>query len=265
MKKYISIIIAILVSSSIAEAWSWKEHRLMAYIAEEHLTENTKNVLRRYLDQSIIEYANWMDRYRDAPGYKETTHWHMVTVSEDLKSLPEGYLGHAAQALRNAVDILEDYQHHNDSTVFVNILYVIHLVPETHCPSHFYFLDLGGIEGSGIRNFGRVKINDRQMTYHAIWDTAISTLYPGLDLDQYRKLFDTFTDMEQKSASEGSVEDWILENGRRIREIYEWAKPGDMLPGDFLEQHRELPESMVPRASYRLARLLNQLFDKDCK
>lgn len=46
-------------------------------------------MLDRYLDQSIVEYSTWMDRYRTAPGYEITTYWHMVTIDKDGNVPPE--------------------------------------------------------------------------------------------------------------------------------------------------------------------------------
>ena len=82
MKKLICLLL-MLCAGTAAFAWGGREHRLIAYIAEAHLTPRTRQVLDRYLDQSIVEYSTWMDRYRTAPGYEITTYWHMVTIDKD--------------------------------------------------------------------------------------------------------------------------------------------------------------------------------------
>ena len=74
MKKLICLLL-MLCAGTAAFAWGGREHRLIAYIAEAHLTLRTRQVLDRYLDQSIVEYSTWMDRYRTAPGYEITTYW----------------------------------------------------------------------------------------------------------------------------------------------------------------------------------------------
>ena len=88
MKKLICLLL-MLCAGTAAFAWGGREHRLIAYIAEAHLTPRTRQVLDRYLDQSIVEYSTWMDRYRTAPGYEITTYWHMVTIDEDGNVPPE--------------------------------------------------------------------------------------------------------------------------------------------------------------------------------
>ena len=88
MKKLICLLL-MLCAGTAAFAWGGREHRLIAYIAEAHLTPRTRQVLDRYLDQAIVEYSTWMDRYRTAPGYEITTYWHMVTIDKDGSVPPE--------------------------------------------------------------------------------------------------------------------------------------------------------------------------------
>ena len=89
MKKLICLLL-MLCAGTAAFAWGGREHRLIAYIAEAHLTPRTRQVLDRYLDQSIVEYSTWMDRYRTAPGYEITTYWHMVTIDKDGNVVKDG-------------------------------------------------------------------------------------------------------------------------------------------------------------------------------
>ena len=53
MKKLICLLL-MLCAGTAAFAWGGREHRLIAYIAEAHLTPRTRQVLDRYLDQSIV-------------------------------------------------------------------------------------------------------------------------------------------------------------------------------------------------------------------
>lgn len=46
--------------------------------------------------------------------------------------------------LTRAIERLRNYRELSDSTVNVNLKYVIHLVGEMHCPGHIYFADPAG-------------------------------------------------------------------------------------------------------------------------
>lgn len=245
-----------------AYSWSSKEHRLMAYIAEEHLTKSTRVILAHYLNHSIVEYSTWMDRVRKSPEYKHTTFWHSATMAED-GSFPEDGKGKAIPALNNAIKILENYREYDDSTVFVNILYVIHLVPEIHCPSHCFYYDLGDPKTADSRFHQKVYFDGKIKKYHSVWDSSISTLYPGLTLDEYKDKFDNWSPTMQRSISDGTPEDWMRDIASICRKIYDLAEPDTKIGIDFLRLHKDIPESMVPRAAYRLARVLNDIFDKE--
>ena len=47
----------------------------------------------------------------------------------------------------------------------------------------------------------------------------------------------------------------------RCRVVYDWAKPGDDIDEGFLREHGALPVDQALRGAYRLARVLNDLFD----
>ena len=78
------------------------------------VTPRTRQVLDRYLDQSIVEYSTWMDRYRTAPGYEITTYWHMVTIDKDGSVPPEPLRpngdGDAVRQLTRAIERLRSYR-----------------------------------------------------------------------------------------------------------------------------------------------------------
>ncbi len=60
-----------------------------------------------------------------------------------------------------AVDRLKDYRNMSDSLVRLNLMYVIHIVGDMHCPSH--------VKYAGCKS-GRADLNGRKMSYHAMWD-----------------------------------------------------------------------------------------------
>lgn len=145
----------------------------------------------------------------------------------------------------------------------MNILYVIHLVPEIHCPSHCFYYDLGDPKTADSRFHQKVYFDGKIKKYHSVWDSSISTLYPGLTLDEYKDKFDNWSPTMQRSISDGTPEDWMRDIASICRKIYDLAEPDTKIGIDFLRLHKDIPESMVPRAAYRLARVLNDIFDKE--
>ena len=196
-----------------------REHRLIAYIAEAHLTPRTRQVLDRYLDQSIVEYSTWMDRYRTAPGYEITTYWHMVTIDKDGNVPPEPLRpngdGDAVRQLTRAIERLRNYRELSDSTVNVNLKYVIHLVGEMHCPGHIYFADLpGGMDAPRHYDFFLLKYKGKEVTYHWVWDGSVSRQYPDWTEEDFRRELDKWPAEKQRAVGEGFLS---TTSGARMR------------------------------------------------
>ena len=265
MKKLICLLL-MLCAGTAAFAWGGREHRLIAYIAEAHLTPRTRQVLDRYLDQSIVEYSTWMDRYRTAPGYEITTYWHMVTIDKDGSVPPEPLRpngdGDAVRQLTRAIERLRNYRELSDSTVNVNLKYVIHLVGEMHCPGHIYFADLpGGMDAPRHYDFFLLKYKGKEVTYHWVWDGSVSRQYPDWTEEDFRRELDKWPAEKQRAVGEGTPADWALECARSCRVVYDWAKPGDDIDEGFLREHGALPvdqallergEGFRPRDRHRI-------------
>ena len=66
-------------------AWGGHGHKIVAAIAEKHLTPRAQKNIDLYLDQSIVSYAEWMDQYRNGTPYEISTWWHMITIGTDGK------------------------------------------------------------------------------------------------------------------------------------------------------------------------------------
>lgn len=265
MKRIFLLLVLTALAVPSVLGWGGREHRLIAYIAEAHLTPQTRKALDRYLDQSIVEYSLWMDRYRDAPGYEFTTYWHMVTIDENgdapMEPVRKSGNGDAIRQLTRALERLRNYGELSDSTVNVNLKYIIHLVGEIHCPSHIYFSDLpGGIHAKPHYDFFRLKYKGEATTYHAVWDLSLSRLHPTWDEEDFRRELDTYDEQERIAVSNGTPVDWAGECGRNCRVIYNWAKPGDNLDESFYSKYGELAEEQAIKGAYRLARVLNDLF-----
>src|ERR1700757_4251726 len=71
-----------LATSAPAHAWGHKGHRIIAEIAEDHLTPEARKALRKLMgSDDIVQYATWADHIRrERP---ETAPWHYVNIPSD--------------------------------------------------------------------------------------------------------------------------------------------------------------------------------------
>lgn len=252
-KAFILLAILFFGLSQTVYGWGRVGHDAVAYIAECNLTRKAKKNIGKYLDHSIVYYASWMDDYRATPDYKHTTVWHSAAVDENLyytdavKS-PEG---DCVSELENAIKILEDYKNQDDSTVIVNLKYVIHLVGDMHCPVH--------VKYPGIKGF-KVKIGDKEYTYHSVWDSNVLEQPHKWYYMEWQHQLDRCTKKEKAALAKGTPRDWFHQTAVDCRIIYDMASPHSVLGKDFMNAAHPIAEKQILKAGYRLARVLNELF-----
>lgn len=254
--KRIFFLIALGIFGLVQGAWAWGQsgHDAIAYIAETHLTERAKAEIERYLGHSIVYEASWMDDYRAEPGYEMTNWWHVDYGKDEPTTDAEGrpLEPNVLRELNRAIERLRDYESLDDSTVVVNLRYVVHLVGDMHCPSHVNY------QQSRMRVFFFGV--DKQ--YHSLFDGGILDRKHRWGYMEYKHQLDRCTPEEQAALAAGTPEEWFAETARDCSVIYEWAQPGDELGLSFCNKAVGLLDRQLIKASYRLAKVLNELFDR---
>lgn len=243
-----------------ALAWGREGHETIAKLAERHLTDRARKRIERYLgNHSIVYYAKWIDEYRNTPEYHFTTYWHTAPVNAELR-YDDSLLtprGNAVQALEDAVARLRDYRSLDDSTVCVNLKYIIHLVGDMHCPAHVKYTtynmkyDVYFGEGSKAQKF----------YVHHVWDNEIIHACRIWSVTEWAGELDRLSKRERLAIQQGTPRDWIHDCAVDCEVQFEWAKPDSCLGQDFLNKALPLVESQLRKAGYRLAAVLNELFD----
>ncbi len=236
-------------------------HATVAKIAQNHLTPTARATIEKYLGgDSIVNYASWMDQVRKTDAYKHTDGWHTAQITAEGKTpkvkLYKGLSGELAKVQNGG------YKNMTDSAVAVAIKLIVHMAGDMHCPSHSRFLAL-----SQDRNF---KINGEEFPFHKFFDSGIMGLSrPGWTYVEYANELDKLSPAEIAALQKGELKDWIKENAARMKPLYGVLVDGADIKGeqaDFLiEQFSELEEQQMQRAGYRLAGLLNSIFDSSPK
>lgn len=142
---------------------------------------------------------------------------------------------------------------------------LLHEVGDMHCPSHVHFTD------ARDRNDLKFEViyRGKPVRFHSIWDTDILVdRYPGgmIDMAYYAdpslngNMSKTAARKYMKEIQKGSVEDWGKDVAQRCNISFE-VNPGDKLTTEQLDRFSALGRDMVLFAGYRLAALLNTIFD----
>ena len=256
-----------------AFAWGGFEHSIVAYIAQEHLTENAKKNIRYYLDQPLAEYAEWMDHVptQNTDAYRPLIwHTHAVYLNEDgslptKPLLPTGEYG-GVPVMVKMLDVVTDHRNQPDSLVVLYLRCLIHMFGDLHCPGHFMSRDApGGImPGGDPKNHYQYKkctYKGSPKTSHWLWDTALQNEKPGWTFEDWRLFLDTATEEQRKKESEGTFPDWLRELSKEVVAVYDWYEPGkDYDESWYSGPVAEYAHVHIRKAAYRLAKFLNDVF-----
>lgn len=255
MKKHFLLLFAALAACCSAYGWGPTGHDAIAHIAERNLTPRARRTIEKLLDgRSIVYYASWMDNVRFLPAFSHTSKWHGVDVDDSCRYVQRAG-GDAVQCLEEAIGQLARYRTLDDSTAAVAIRFVVHLVGDLHCPGHLKY--------PWYKDFSFTLAN-RDYRFHSFWDAASLELTHHWYYTEYGDQLDRATKARRDAIAAGTPRDWVEQNARDCRVIYEWMSPGQRIPkqesNGLLIEVRSLAERQVVRAGYRLARILNELF-----
>jgi hypothetical protein len=266
-----------------ASAWGGLGHATIAEIAEQNLTPEAKAATQKYLNASLPSIASWMDRTASwnkkrknyIPGWELTSKWHTLVVDENYrvspKMTPKGS-GRLVPALKECVENLKNYRNLTDSAVAVNLKCIVHMVGDMHCPTHIYYLEFpdcfpGEKDAYGKRAPARdrmiVYFNDKKMTYHSFWDgVGIAQIYPEHrgDYKFFAEKFGKASVKQKAKVCKGSIDDWVRDNAKCCRPVYDNVKAGDHLDRDFILSYSKMTQKQCLKGGCRLAFILNECF-----
>lgn len=255
MKKHLFLLFALTAACCSAYGWGPTGHDAIAHIAERNLTPRARRTVEKLLGgRSIVYYASWMDNVRFLPAFRETSKWHGVDVDDNGRYVPRAG-GDAVKCLEGAIEELKNLRSLDDSTAAVAIRFVVHLVGDLHCPVHLKY--------PWYKDF-KFTLANREYRFHSFWDAASLELTHHWYYTEYGDQLDRASKAERAAIAAGTPREWVEQNARACRVIYEWMSPGERIEkkesNGLLLEVRSLAEQQVLRAGYRLARILNELF-----
>ena len=248
-----------------ANAWSFGRvgHDAVAYIAECNLTPTAKATVEKYLDgKSIVYYASWMDNIRLTPEYHHTDGWHSASVDANGKHKLWKERYYAYEGINTEMEKVENgkYKEMTDSAVAVAIKLLVHMVGDMHCPGHTFF------EGTSQNIY--FYLNDTEKyKFHKFWDTNIFDLSHKWYYTDYQYQLDRCTKEEKAAIVDGSLIDWIEGNALTLRPLYDILTPERHFDKaetfDLIRNMSEVAENQVLKGGYRVAHVLNSIFDPE--
>jgi hypothetical protein len=264
-------------------AWAWgKEgHRIVAHIAELHLTPAattgvnallnggaTSNATVRLSDDSI---ANWADHVRHT--WTNSAPWHYVDIPANAKAYDPirdctNHNGCVVEAIHFDTHRLADRQA-TDKQRLTSLKMLVHFVGDIHQPLHCAYRRFGENEDDRGGNLCVVGFLQATMVenLHVVWDSLLierSLTEHHCDPIQYAELLNKqITPSREASWKSGTPEEWAWQSHRyaMVNAYAGIPTTGPMvtLDANYVRRNQLLVDRQLMRAGLRLARLLNDI------
>jgi len=264
-----AISLCLLGMSPSLHAWGPKGHRVVAIVAEAHLTDAAKQGIRDLLGTetdprvtSLPDAAIWPDLIKG--NRPETKPWHFVDILVSGKNQPKNEYDQARDCADNKCivpKIAEFRAVLKDPSAMLEarleaMKFITHFIGDLHQPLHVADNhDKGG-------NDVKLKFFGKNMNLHSLWDSGIIDR-AGLDEDTFAsELLQNIDAALIPSMQAGTVVEWANANHALAKpHVYKLPKePVPKLGQDYYDANADLVDDQLTKAGLRLARILNESF-----
>lgn len=286
MKRILLIAVALIAINVDAGAWAALGHAISAKIAEDHLTPEAKAAVKECLgDLSIVAVASDADIYRGRwtleldfeptnmdkvhPKWVEgldpdlpnniTFYGHTYKVDEQCRPYRTNnfdgyYRTNLVLDIDNLSKELKNWKQLSQDRRCVVLSLLVHLVADLHCPDHISYEDdntLGQFE---------ITFKKRKMKRHEMWDSDILASIIPWSYSDAAVLVDTADESYIAEVTKGDVYDWGYDTALMCKVAHE-VKQGANVPRAYAADMRNLTFMQLRNGGYRLAALLNSIFE----
>jgi hypothetical protein len=246
-------------------AWGWgsKGHRLVARIAESHLTDKARDAVSKLLDQDedMADASTYADEHKQQ--IKGSAPWHYVNVPITEDKYDDKFCsvkGCVVSKIKEFRDILKDKSKPEEDRLMA-LRFVIHLVGDVHQPLH-----VGDNHDRG-GNQVQVRFFNKGSNLHKVWDTDMIERTSHDEDEWLEMLKELDTTDHQKKYMTGTPEDWATESLLAAKEAYKvpgadrQVKKGEKLGTAYVDANLPVVRLRLYQAGIRLAMVLNAVFD----
>lgn len=247
--------LTLLVTSGQCLAWGQQGHRVTGQIAENFLSEQSKQKLAAIMGpESLAESATYPDEMRSSPDlfWKKTANpYHYVTLQDGEHyhdhDAPE--VGDAVTALRMYTKVLQDKNAANEQKQLA-VRFIVHIIGDLHQPLHV------GSKARDDQGGNKIKLkyfgNDSNL--HRVWDSEIIDSQQ-LSFSEHATILQRYIDStEVKTWSTIDVGLWINESAQLREKSY---SSDDDLSYDYNFQHLPTIKVRLQQAGVRIGAYLN--------
>lgn len=258
MKK-IFILVAFVLTATVASAWHKNCNAGVVALAAKHLTPEAKSVADKYLGTTYEDDCGFLyilERKKKSPFTKEV---HFLHLDKNLQPLNvEG--DDALVAIEKALEVLRNRGSHSDAEVKKAFRYVINLMCDIHNLSNIRIENIA--HSYSDFSFKRQQNEYKTTQYlNYKWSSFWRNLSNSLGVfhaDLWAEDMDLCHGNKKAEFTKGTLRDWAADNGARAAAYLAKIRPDAVIT---LREYLEMDYAnydMVARAGFRLAALLNE-------
>lgn len=245
----------LLVSLFVAVVTAWgygpTGHRVVARIAEKHLSPEAKAGVESILGkESLVDVSVWADFIKSDPNWKHANPWHYINFPDgsDYASSKKNPEGDAYVKTKEFIEVLRDGDATREEKA-IALKFIVHLVGDLHQPLHV------GREKDRGGNDVDAEWFGHDTNAHRIWD---SELIDSADysFSEYADSIDQRIDVEIEQGPEPDLDLWVKESAALRKAAYDVPGPGFGGTYRYIFDNRALVEQRLKAGGLRLALLL---------
>ena len=241
--------------------WGLNGHRIVAAVAENHLTPEAKKQVQKLLKgQPMARVSVWADEARGKKKWSFTRTWHYTTIpeGETYKKAEKHKDGDVITALRKYEAVLRSNSAAAEEKT-IALKFFIHFAGDVHQPLHV---------GNGKDRGGNdVKVdwyNEKDVRLHSVWDSHIIR-HTELSYTEFVDFIDRATQSQIEDWQNSTYTDWAMES-YEVRDMVYNFRPArssnerPYLSWDYRNAAVPIIEERLLKAGIRLAGVLNDIF-----
>jgi len=257
----VCLLFTVIFISLNAFSWGVTGHRVVAEIAQHHLSKKAKKELfKLFGNESLAWWSNWPDFIKS-----DTTHtwdgvspWHYVNIAGNmdketfintLKNLPGKNLYTQIKAmtaeLKDKSLPIEQRQ--------TALRFLIHFVGDLHQPLH-----VGRAEDQGGNKI-IVYWFDKKTNLHSLWDSGLID-FQQYSFTEYANQLNIAPEEQIKAWQQSSLEDWFYESYVLANKVYASAEAEAKLGYQYNYIFQKDLDNQLLKGGLRLAGILNEAF-----
>lgn len=257
-------------------AWSAIGHMVIAHIAYENITPKAQDKIEKligyfhneYADiNSFIQIVTWPDSIR-SQKIEMFTHWHYIDIPLIKESATAPDIiddDNAIWALGHVTNVVKNERANNYERARF-LAFFAHIVSDLHQPLHTVsYVSANFPKGDQGGNLYQIRIHGERTKLHRLWDNGVGVLAGNNSPENIRYLANRITTLYPKSffrqINDLNPNDWVTE-GMENAKKYVYAVPENQNADEhYIEKGQQIAEQEIALAGYRLAALLNQIFN----